>query len=629
VHNSQGVASPVCRPSAPASARPEPVSAEPYDPWPGAQPCRDTPAIVLVTLNARYIHAALGLRYLLANLDRHGGAGLRARAVLREYTISRAPAEVLADLLQTLGPVGLAPTLPRIVGFGVYIWNVTQTTAIVRLLKAARPDVCVVLGGPELSHETDLQAITQLADHVITGWGEVSFAKLCRALLTGQRPPHKIITGEQPALDDLELPDQEYTDADLAHRLLYIETSRGCPFKCEFCLSALDRTAWGFDVQRVLDALERLYQRGARHFRFVDRTFNLKIDHALRILQFFLDKLASQRTHHASRLPAESDSAVVQRTPLPAGVVMPASGEPLFLHFEVIPDHLPERLRDMLAQFGPGVLQLEVGVQSFNVAVQQSISRRQDNAATEANLRWLLAHTHAHLHADLIFGLPGETLQSFADGFDRLFAIGPHEIQLGMLKRLRGAPIARHTQAHGMVYAPEPPYTVQQTGVIDAAMVQRFARFARYWELLANSGRFTHTLALWLQAVAPPGAPDTEAAEAAHLADCGASPFWRLMALSDRLWQRLGRTHRLTPELLLDAVFAELSGHLRPDALRQALLADYRASGARANPDTLQGLLPRPQPPSARTMQHLAARQARHGLRQEPATPGLATGLKA
>ena len=568
------------------------------------------PRVVLATLNARYIHASLGLRYLLANLDRHGGAGLRAQTVLREYTINRVPSEVVADLLLTLGPapaIGQPPAMTppssaawaqalpgvhathaarcQIVGFGVYIWNVTQTLEVLRLLKAARPDVKIVLGGPEVSHETGQQAITALADHVITGWGDVSFAKLCRALLDGPQPLMKIVPGEQPALADIALPYAEYSDADLAHRLLYVEASRGCPFKCEFCLSSLDKTAWAFELERVLAALAGLYQRGARNFKFVDRTFNLKIDNSVRILQFFLD-----------RLPAPGAPA----------------NEQLYLHFEVIPDHLPDRLKTMLAQFPPGVLQLEVGVQSFNAAVQHTISRRQDNTATEANLRWLLAHSHAHLHADLIFGLPGETLQSFADGFDRLLAIGPHEIQLGVLKRRRGAPVARHSDEHGMVYDPEPPYTVQHTGVVDAATLQRFSRFARYWDLLANSGRFAQTLALLLQSVPsggalPPG--DTHGAVVRVV-----SPFWRFMSLSDWLWQHQGATHKLTPEALVDALFDYLSqpGQQPAELVRQVLLADYIASGARANPKALHGLLPRQAPSEAKAKRTLAARQVRH-----------------
>jgi radical SAM superfamily enzyme YgiQ (UPF0313 family) len=320
------------------------------------------PAIILSTLNARYIHASLGLRYLLANMARHGGADLRARTILLEFTVARPVPEIVAALLAELGEP--ADGTPQIVGFGVYIWNVLPTTEVVRRLKLARPALKIVLGGPEVSHEWEGQEIVRLADYLITGWGDVSFPRLCRALLHGPEPLMKVISGEQPALEEIELPYAEYSTGDLAHRLLYVEASRGCPFKCEFCLSALDKTAWAFDLERLLAALETLHQRGARNFKFVDRTFNLKIDSSLTILQFFLDRLTPD----------------------------------LFLHFEVIPDHLPARLKAMIARFPPGVLQLEIGIQTFNPAVQQGISRRQDNARSCANLDWLVRHSHAHLH---------------------------------------------------------------------------------------------------------------------------------------------------------------------------------------------------------------------------------------
>ena len=538
----------------------------------------DPAAIVLCTLNAKYIHASLGLRYLLANMARHGGAELRARTVLREYTIAREPQAIVDELLALR---------PAIVGFGVYIWNVTQTTEVLRRLKAARPDIKVVLGGPEVSHEVEQQEIVRLADHVITGWGDVSFPKLCRALLSPPRSPiacgslppagahfalgrpggkthgpaplMKVIAGEQPPLDEITLPYAEYSEADLAHRLLYVEASRGCPFKCEFCLSSLDKTAWAFDLDAFLAEMDALHRRGARHFKFVDRTFNLKVEASVRILQFFLDRLSQD----------------------------------LFVHFEVIPDHLPERLKEMIARFPAGVLQFEVGIQSFNVEVQQRISRKQDNAKTETNLRWLVNESPAHLHVDLIFGLPGETPQSFAAGFDRLYALGPHEIQLGLLKRLRGTPIARHTLAHGMVYDPAPPYTVQQTGVVDAATVQRYARLARYWELVANSGRFPGALALLLQ---------------------GPSAFAAFLAFSDWLWQRQGETAHLTPEQLVDALHDYLINErrLKADAVRSALRDDYVASGARARPHSLREVLPPQGVPLPRAVRQRAERQARH-----------------
>jgi radical SAM superfamily enzyme YgiQ (UPF0313 family) len=564
------------------------------------------PAIVLATLNAKYIHASLGLRYLLANMARHGGDELRGQTALREFTIARAP-QSIADELLALNP--------KIVGFGVYIWNVTQTCEVLRLLKAARPAIKVVLGGPEVSHELDGQAIVRLADHVITGWGDVSFPQLCRALLSpprspiacgslppegahialgrpdgkthGPQPLTKVIAGVQPALDQITLPYAEYSAADLAHRLLYVEASRGCPFKCEFCLSSLDKSAWAFDLDAFLAELDTLYRRGARNFKFVDRTFNLKIDASIRILQFFLDRLSDGQSSAApshGKLAPSGGNAVGEATSVGAG---------LFVHFEVIPDHLPYRLKEMIARFPAGVLQFEVGIQSFNVEVQKRISRRQDNAQTEANLRWLVEHSQAHLHTDLIFGLPGETLASFAVGFDRLYAMRPHEIQLGILKRLRGTPIARHTLEHGMVYDAAPPYTVRQTAVVDAATMQRFTRLARYWDLVANSGRFAQTLPLLLH---------------------GPSAFAELLQFADCLWDRSGQTSGLTPEYLVDALFdyLTLQRRLPTELVRQILLSDYLASGARASPNCLRTVLPARAPTVSRPARNLAERQERH-----------------
>ena len=498
------------------------------------------PSIILCTLNAKFIHASLGLRYLMANMQRHGSAALAQRTELIEFTLAKKVEEMVQELIERLGPEH--PLETQIIGFGVYIWNVTQTTHLVRALKTMRPRLKVVLGGPEVSYESESQEIVGLADHVITGWGDVSFPKLCQALIHGPKPLQKIILGEQPELNNIEFPYQEYSREDLAHRVLYVEASRGCPFKCEFCLSSLDKTAWAFELQPFLVQLSSLYQRGARNFKFVDRTFNLKIETSVQILQFFLDRLGEEGSAN------------------------------LFVHFEVIPDNLPDRLKGLIAQFPPGVLQFEVGIQTFNEEVQKRISRRQDNAQTEANLRWLLTSSNAHLHTDLIFGLPGETLESFASGFDRLLGLGPQEIQLGILKRLRGTPLARHTQTHGMVYDDHPPYTVQQTQAIDAKTLQRFTHMAKYWELVANSGRFKNTLALILA----PSSPDF-------------SPFWSFLVFSDFLWRRFKKSHGLSPEELVDAAFDHLTQHrgLSIDVVRDRVLQDYLASGAHARPKCL------------------------------------------
>jgi tRNA A37 methylthiotransferase MiaB len=293
-----------------------------------------------------------------------------------------------------------------------------------------------------------------------------------------------------------------YDDRDIAHRHLYVEASRGCPYRCEFCLSALDRTAVPFPLEPLLDELAELYRRGARRFKFVDRTFNLRIDTSITILTFFLD-----------RIEARPD-------------------DPCFAHFELVPDHLPDRLRELLPRFPAGTLQFEVGIQSWNPEVQQRISRRQNNVKAEDNLRWLREHTQANLHVDLIAGLPGETLESFGQGFDRLVSLRLQEIQVGILKRLRGAPIDRHTEAFDMRYNPMPPYNVLSTRDIAFADMQRLARFARYWELIGNSQRFADRLPALL----------------------GSSPFLRFMNFSDWVYARTDSTWRFAPERLTQLI---------------------------------------------------------------------------
>ena len=475
------------------------------------------PRIVLATLNARYTHASLGLRYLLANMG-----ALKPDTQLAEFTIRR-PLREIADELLALNP--------RIIGFGVYIWNVCQTEAVIALLKVARPGIIIVLGGPEVSFETDAQTICQRADHVVTGWGDVTFPKLCQQLLDGPQPLMKFHAGEQPALDTITLPYDEFTAEDIRQRTLYVEASRGCPFKCEFCLSAIDKTAWPFNTATFLAELDALYVRGARRFKFVDRTFNLNVKTSLAILDFFTRKIEA------------------------------APHDPCFLHFELVPDHLPEALKTGIARFPAGTLQFEIGIQTFNTEIQRRISRKQDNRKALDNLTWLRIHSQAHLHVDLIAGLPGEDLASFARGFDQLYALRPHEIQLGILKRLRGTPIIRHTEAFGMQFNPEPPYNVLATAALSAADIQRVERFARYWDLVANSGRFGRTLPLLL----------------------GASPaFAGFMAFADWLYAQTGQTHQIALERLFDRAHQYLVGTRALDAthIETALHEDYLQSGA-------------------------------------------------
>jgi radical SAM superfamily enzyme YgiQ (UPF0313 family) len=518
--------------------------------------------IVLTTLNARYIHAAFGLRYLMANLG-----PLRKRAALLEFDIAQRPLDIVE---------ALAAQHPVVVGLGVYIWNVAQATAVVAALKRILPEVVVVLGGPEVSYETDAQEIVRLADYVVTGEADLKFAELCAALLAGERPGSKVIAAPVPDLDDLVLPYDLYDERDIAQRIVYVEASRGCPFSCEFCLSSLDIPVRQFPLTPLLEALGDLLRRGVNHFKFVDRTFNLNLAVSQRILEFFLERYRPG----------------------------------LFLHFEMIPDRLPDALRARIAAFPAGALQFEVGIQTFNEAVAALISRRQDYRKLEDNLRFLRGQTGVHVHADLIAGLPGESLESLGEGFDRLVALGPQEIQVGILKRLRGTPIVRHDAEWRMVYSADPPYEVLSTRLIDFPTMQRLRRFARFWDLVANSGHFVLTTPLlWgnPRAASPASSDDRR--------QPGASPFAAFLRFSDWLFAQAGRQHAIALERLAGLVFEYLTQELKwePRTVATVLWGDLQGGGRNEPPKFLRPFLPAAQVRrSPRAGKAPLKRQARH-----------------
>ena len=482
--------------------------------------------ILLSTLNARYIHTAFGLRYLYANLGE-----LQARAKIEEFTIHQRPVDIVEKLLKQN---------PRIVCFGVYIWNAEEVSETVALIKQISPETLIVIGGPEVSHAPDLPAFAELADYIIEGAGEISFRKLCTQLLTAEVPLQKIIKGEVVALDQLELPYAYYSDEDIRNRMIYVEASRGCPFKCEFCLSALDKTSKPFELGKFLEEMDKLHQRGARNFKFIDRTFNLKVSTSVAIMEFFLERMSDD----------------------------------LYLHFEVVPDNLPEKLKETIKKFPHHSLQFEIGIQTFDPEIQSLISRKQDNKKSGENLLWLREQTEAYIHADLIFGLPGDNLKNFGKSFDQLVTYKPHEIQLGILKRLRGAPINRHTETYQLRYNPKAPYNILSTRDIDFQTMQKVNRFARYWDMIGNSGRFKNTLPLILSNAA----------------------FNNFFTLSDALYQREGATWKISQKRLFALLFNILTEAMKLDEqeVLSLLKKDYENSGEKGsferviNPETKQ-----------------------------------------
>lgn len=511
--------------------------------------------ILLTTLNARYSHASLGLRYLKANM-----AELHTQTHIHEFTIQQSVEEIVEKI------IALAP---EIVGFGVYIWNITETTEIVRTLKILRPEIKIVLGGPEVSYEYQDTPIFHAADYLVTGWGDISFPELCRQLVAGLRPREKVIIGIQPKLEEIVMPYDEYSDEDIKQRTVYVEASRGCPFTCEFCLSSLDKRAWSFPLPQFMQQMDSLYQRGLRQYKFVDRTFNLKSEFTSTILEYFLAKLAEH-----------PDDA-------------------LFLHFELVPDHLSDELKALILQFPEGCLQFEIGIQTLYPPTQKLISRRTNLIKAEENIRWLVEKSHVHLHVDLIAGLPDESLEEFGRGMNRLFQWQPHEIQLGILKRLRGTPIIRHTEEFNYKYSPQPPYSVMENTQISFTEMNKIKRLAKYWDLLINSGRFKTAQSLLLE--------DT--------------PFEQMMAITDWLYEKVGRSHAIRLDLLFALLFEYLTDvkQLPQSDVIQALSEDFMKTGIQGWPKFLGE-----QPENWREIQRAQNQQRKaiqEGKYQEASTP--------
>lgn len=502
--------------------------------------------IVLATLNAKYIHCAFGLRYLLANMG-----DLRPQTRILEFDIQRRPIDIVEALLAEA---------PKIVGFGVYIWNVVQTAEVLSTLRRLRPELTIILGGPEVSFEIDRQPIVEFADYVVTGEADLRFAEVCAELMAGGKPDRKIITSETPDPAAILLPYDLYDDDDAAHRVIYVEASRGCPFTCEFCLSSLEIPVRQFPIGPFLAAMDRLLERGVTQFKFVDRTFNLNLKVGKEILRFFLERIRPG----------------------------------LFVHFEMIPDRLPEGLRELVAQFPPGALQFEVGIQTFNPEVAALIGRRQKYEQLEDNFKFLRRSTGVHIHADLIAGLPGETLESFGEGFDRLVALAPQEIQVGILKRLRGTPIVRHDAPWEMIYSALPPYEILQTKLLSFADLQRMRSFARFWDLVGNSGNFVETTPMiWGRS---------------------GTPFRSFLQFSDWLFERTEARHgiALTRLIRLLHEFMTAEQGESPAAAAEALWNDCLSAGRTEIPPFLREQLPdRAPPPRASMRASGLKRQAR------------------
>ncbi|MDR2435089.1 MAG: DUF4080 domain-containing protein [Treponema sp.] len=539
--------------------------------------------IVLAAINAKWIHPSLALRLLKANLG-----PLEKRCEIIEFALRQ-------PLSEKVDPVLAAR--PRILGVSVSIWNHIATAELLRELEKVwgtrakdrgdgeapvprRP--VIVLGGPEVSHLPPGAEIFRYADYVIHGEAELAFRSLCEYLLGPRRQNMRLPTqnsrpsnlpvgsrflyakadfSEKPVhlhakpvnLSEIKSAYYLFSDEDLRRKLIYVEASRGCPFNCEFCLSAVKpvlenagfETVREFPLEQFLDEMGALIRRGARTFKFLDRTFNLNLSRAKQIMEFFLDKID------------EIDNVDESKKEKSSGVYTP----PFTVHFEMVPLLFPLELRETIARFPPGALRIEIGIQTLNPAVSARIKRPADPERELETLRFLKEKTNAIIHADLIAALPGEDMASFGRGFDRLWAAlspepagaasnrPPHsrsEIQLGILKLLPGAPIARHTESFGMRYNPSPPYEVLETAALPARDLDRIKNFARFWELIVNRGLVDEENLLLKMIRLEQSLPCAGG-------DGKASIFKSFLSLSDALLARFGRNWGIDKNELLKA----------------------------------------------------------------------------
>lgn len=466
------------------------------------------PSILLGAINSTYQHCSIGIRYIYANMQE-----LQSDCQIVEWTIKENPLAIVEAVVKAQ---------PRIFGLGVYIWNTNEVFEVCSALKKVAPEITIVLGGPEISYETESNSLSQVCDFIVKGEGDFAFPELCRKILAQTPVDQKIIQAILPETKNIQLPYKFFTDNDIKNRIIYVEASRGCPYKCEYCLSSLDKSVRSFDLDVFLGEMQTLIDRGARVFKFVDRTFNLSPTTSNRILNFFLKQIDLG----------------------------------FFLHFELVPDRLPQEIKDLIVQFPQGSLQFEIGIQTLNPVVAQNVSRKNDLTKVKDNFNYLKTQTKVHTHADLIAGLPGETLQSFAAGFDQLFAWGPDEIQLGILKRLKGTPIIRHEAAFSMKYSELAPFQILSTSTMTFTELQQMNRLSKFWDSIANSGDFPGFMK-WISSQ-------------------DGSLFWNFFELSEFLFARHKNSHSIALLSLVESLlqYFVFKG-IELNAAQDILVQDY------------------------------------------------------
>ncbi len=417
--------------------------------------------IVCTTLNAKYIHTNLAIRYLKAY------ARPQFDIDIVEYTIKDPVLNIVTDLIKRN---------PDVVGFSCYIWNIEDSIKIIKLIKKINPSVQTVFGGPEVSYDAPdwLERIPEL-DFIISGEGEKAFKDLLYAL-NGEKSLREVgglayrENGEirfNPQTEKLDLsamPSPFRFEEDLPHlpkRITYIETSRGCPFTCQFCLSSIESGVRYFDMDKIKDDLRYLMKNGAKTIKFMDRTFNINRKYAMDIFRFLIE----------------------EHTP---GTVF---------QFEITADIMkPDIIEFLNKEAPPGLFRFEIGVQSTNEHTNQLIKRRQDFGKLSRIVKMIKEGGKIAQHLDLIAGLPKEDYNSFRKTFNDVFALKPEELQLGFLKMLRGTGLRRDAGKYGYVYMDHPPYEILSNDVLSFHDIIKIKQAEDILEKYWNKHRMDHTI---------------------------------------------------------------------------------------------------------------------------------------
>ncbi|MEH7436540.1 DUF4080 domain-containing protein [Neobacillus drentensis] len=426
--------------------------------------------VICSTLNAKFIHTNLAIRYLKAY------AAPEFTIQLKEYTIKDPVMNIVSDLYQSK---------PAVIGFSCYIWNIEETLKVVNMLKKIDPSILIVLGGPEVTYDTmEWMEKHSEVDFIVIGEGEQTFKQLLTEIETNndyrnvpgiayRSRDRVIITPQMNKLDLKELPSPYRLPEDIPYlgkRVTYIETSRGCPFSCQFCLSSIEVGVRYFDREKIKSDIRYLMENGAKTIKFVDRTFNISRSYAMEMFRFLIDE----------HLP---------------GTVF---------QFEITADIMRPEVIEFLNQEAPkGLFRFEIGVQSTNDYTNELVMRKQNFAKLTRTVTLVKEGNKIDQHLDLIAGLPEEDYASFRKTFNDVFEMRPEELQLGFLKMLRGTGVRLRAEQHQYVYMDHSPYEILSNNVLSFDDIVRIKQVEDVLEKYWNDHRMDHTVEYLVKHVFP------------------------------------------------------------------------------------------------------------------------------